>query len=306
MAWDFRTQRIEERNVEKVARRHRWWGNDGRLSASAELVLGRCESAAAPLLQSVAANWPLDRHARATLAQFFAIHSVRGPAWRADYERVSMEAIADVLAQQRWGPELERRAVTEFLGDRMRVEALLKQIPRMASLLASMHWSLVVFEDDLIASCDQPVVVVPLLGDRQIGPIEAVPRAGFMNTVEVRIPLDPSHVLLLTWLDEPDGSGSMVGGFKHAADVNRSTYAQADLHWFYRPGSHPPRISPPMIDTACEPISYDLLPTYSANAARNSRRRAEADNVMRELVESQATDMMRWVTVTHRPSLAPA
>jgi hypothetical protein len=303
MVHDKRTGQTALRNVEKVARRYRWWGPDGTLSTAAEETLGPCESAAALVLGRLVECWPLDRADRATLAQFLAIHTVRGPAWREDFVRISMAAIRDELGRQRWEPELERDAVQEFMGDRMRVEALLKQIPRMASLFASMHWSLVVFDSEWIATCDQPVVCVPLLRAQQIGTIEAIPRAGFLNTAEVRIPLDPAHVLLLTWLDEPDGQ-RIAGQLRHAADVNRSTYEQADRQWFHRPATYAPRIAPPVWDPACYPISYELLPPYSADMAFRARRRGEASRVVQELIDSQAADVLRWVTVSHRDEAA--
>jgi hypothetical protein len=186
----------------------------------------------------------------------------------------------------------------------MRVEALLKQIPRMASLLACMHWSLIALDEPLLASSDQPVVVVPFLAHRQPAPIEALPRAGFLDTVEVRIPIDPQHLLLLSWLDEPDGGDVRRGSFPHAADVNRSTFAQADVEWFYKPGTHPPRLAPPFLEPACEPISYGLLPGYSLNAAYRSRRRTEADRIMRDIIASGVTDTLTWVSVRERTSAA--
>jgi hypothetical protein len=122
-----------------------------------------------------------------------------------------------VLARERWEPAIERGAIELLLGARMRVEALLKQIARMASLLACMHWSLIAFDEPLLASGDQPVVVVPFLGNRQYAPIEALPRAGFLDTIEVRIPIDPQHLLLLSWLDEPEGGDVRRGSCPHAA-----------------------------------------------------------------------------------------
>jgi hypothetical protein len=79
----------------------------------------------------------------------------------------------------------------------------MKQIPRMASLFMSMHWSLVTFPDPLVASCDQPVVCVPLPSGRRM-PIKAMPQTGFMETAEVRFPIDPWRVPLLSWSPQPE------------------------------------------------------------------------------------------------------
>jgi hypothetical protein len=55
-----------------------------------------------------------------------------------------------------------------------------------------------------------------------------------------------------------------------------------------------------LLDRSCEPVSYDVVPGYSLEVARSSRRRSEADAIMKELISSQATDLMRFVVVTAR------
>jgi len=110
-----------------------------------------------------------------------------------------MLAMRDELRRRRWGDRVERLAVSEFMADQPRAEAMLKDIPRVASIFMSMCWSLVTFDQPFIGSGDQPVVWFPLLQPRQRLPIEAIPRSGFMDTAEVRFPVDPWHVLLLTW-----------------------------------------------------------------------------------------------------------
>lgn len=236
-----------------------------------------------------------------------AIHVVRSPGWHQAFRAVSMLAIGDELQRRRWGDEVEHKAVVHFLGDEMRIEAMLKDVSRVASALMSMHWSLIAFDDPLLASCDQPVVCVPRLRDGEQMPIAAMPRTGFLETAEIRFPVSPSLTLLLTWLPAPDQAAVLKGEYRHAADVNRSTHAQADKDWFYRPGSpRPPRISAPLISGACEPISYELVPDYSYNVASASRRRAEADQLMRQLIESGETDVMRFVVVSDRSNSAAA
>jgi hypothetical protein len=121
-----------------------------------------------------------------------------------------------------------------------------------------------------------------------------------MDTAEVRFPLDPWHALMLSWSPQPDLVDPVTGEFRHAADINRSTHGQADRDWFYRPGSRPPLLTPPLLDRSCEPVSYDVVPGYSLEVARSSRRRSEADAIMKELISSQATDLMRFVVVTAR------
>lgn len=182
--------------------------------------------------------------------------------------------------------------------DKLRVQTLLKQVPRVASMLMSMHWSLVMFEEPIIASCDQPMIFVPRLPFWHRLPIQAMPRTGFMETVEVRFPIDACRVPLLSWSQQPDLPAPIPGQFRHATDVNRSTRVQGDRHWFHRPGLHPPLLTPPMLDVSCEPISYDLVPGYSFEEAADSGRRAEADAIMKVLIEANTTDILRFVVVT--------
>jgi hypothetical protein len=167
---------VQERTVSSVAWRPGWWGSSSELAEAAEFLLGRSEDETAPILRELTNRWPLSREDRAALAQFIAIHAVRTPAWRNAYDTVTTLAIHDELDRRRWDPEVEKQAVAELISDRMRVESLLKQIPRMASLFMSMHWSLVQFNDPLLASCDQPVVCVPILEPWQRRPIQAMPR----------------------------------------------------------------------------------------------------------------------------------
>ena len=290
----------ETRAVASVGWRNAWWGADADLSRAAECTLQRSENDSAPILRELEARWPLRRDDRATLAQFMAIHTVRTPAWLETYNAISMEAISEELKRRRWGAEVENAAVREFMGDQLRVEILLKQVPRVASMLMSMQWSLVEFEKPIIASCDQPVIFVPRLPSWQKLPIQAMPRTGFMEIAEVRFPIDPRRVLLLTWSPQPDLAAPIRGEFRHATDVNRSTRAQADRQWFHRPGPRPPLLTPPMLDLSCEPISYELVPGYSFDVAASSRRRAEAHTIMKELIEANTTDTMWFVVVTHK------
>ena len=113
----------------------------------------------------------------------------------------------------------------------------------------------------------------------------------------MRFPIDPSRVLLLSWAPQPDLDSPVSGALRHAADVNRSTAAQADRDWFYRPGTRPPFLGPPVLEASCAPISYDLVPGYSLEAAMGSQRRAGADGLLRELIADGETNALRFVVV---------
>jgi hypothetical protein len=291
------------RRVASVGWRPGWWGSDADLARGVEELLRKTEDRAAPILREIGTRWPLGRDDRAELAQFVAIHVVRGPAWRDAYDMASLNAMSEELRRRRWGDRVERMAFAEFVGDPLRAAAMLKDVPRIGSILMSMCWTLVQFDDLLIGSCDQPVVWYPLLRPQHHVPIRGIPQGGFMDTVEVRFPIDPWRVLLFSWAPQPDIEGPVVGEFRHAADVNRSTNAQTDRDWFYRPGTIPPFLAAPRVDRACEPLSYDLVPGYSHDVAVTSPRRAEADKLMADLIDSGVTDEMRFVVVT-APSAA--
>jgi hypothetical protein len=290
-----------ERRVASVGWRPGWWGSDAALSEEVETILRQTEQKAAPILREIELRWPLGREDRAQMAQFVAIHAVRGPAWRDAYDIASMLAIGEELRRHRWGDRVERLAFAEFVSDPLRAEAMLKDVPRIASILMSMCWSLVKFDEPLLGSCDQPVVWFPLLRPSQRMPVTAIPRSGFMDTIEVRFPLDSRRVLLLTWAPQPDLDEPIAGEFRHAADINRSTQAQAGRDWFYRPGTNPPSLAPPLLDQACEPISLDVVPGYSFEVATTSRRRTEADALLNRLIQSGATNELSFVVVA-RPA----
>ena len=162
------------RRVASVGWRPGWWGPDGALSQNVEELLRETEDRAAPILREVESRWPFVLDDRAQIAQFVAIHVVRGPAWRDAYGVASMQAMSTELRSRRWDDNVERLAFADFVGDPLRAQAMLKDVPRIASILMSMCWSLIRFDDPLVGSCDQPVVWYPLLLPRQTTPIRAV------------------------------------------------------------------------------------------------------------------------------------
>ena len=116
-----------ERRVASVGWRPGWWGSDANLAWDVEAILQRTEDKAAPILRDIETRWPLRREDRAELAQFVAIHAVRGPAWRDAYDVASMLAMGEELRRRRWGDRVERLAFAEFVGDPLRAQAMLKE-----------------------------------------------------------------------------------------------------------------------------------------------------------------------------------
>lgn len=71
---------MKQAGVERDFYRHR--RRDGTYAQVVEETLARFESQALPILRRLGSDWPPDRTVRATLAQFLALHLVRGRGWR--------------------------------------------------------------------------------------------------------------------------------------------------------------------------------------------------------------------------------
>jgi hypothetical protein len=64
-----------------------------------------------------------------------------------------------------------------------------------------MHWSLVAFDRGRLAISDHPVIVWPLDRATSRKPTANDLRAGVIETLEVFVPIGPTHLLLMTWRD---------------------------------------------------------------------------------------------------------
>jgi hypothetical protein len=159
-----------------------------------------------------------------------------------------------------------------------------RQIPRVASLLASMQWVMVAFDDPILITSDQPVVPVPILEPNERREISVLPSTGYLNTIEFRFPVDPRHALLLIWVDGVDPLDPLVGDFDIACDLKRAVRAQADEEWFSTPPGTPQFIRPPFADVAvCSPVAPQLLAGYDRRTVEESIRRRKADAIQRQL-----------------------
>jgi hypothetical protein len=147
-----------------------------------------------------------------------------------------------------------------------------------SGVLASMHWTLVEFPVPLLVTSDDPVVIWPRY---ELAPVpQPTPlTTGLLETLEVRAPISPTHLLLMTWSDGFDDDANRAKGKRHhAKNANAFTRAQADKQWFYMPGTAPVigkrRRFPP--------ISTELIKGYSIDAAANSRRRAAVAGTIKD------------------------
>ncbi len=281
----------EPRDVENVAFRRKWWGHNPVLTQAAEDALWEVENAATDFLRDPVAHWPVGEF-RVTLAQFVAIHVARTAAWRRWFEGTVLETIAENVEQQ---PVLEREIIG--IGERLlrpeaQAEYVFRQILRLASLFASMHWTLVRFDGELLAISDQPVTPVPmgvLNGAARVG---AMPESGFAEIVEIRIPIRPDIALVCSWRDDEDEQSVRTGSHAHACNLNTSTIKQAERGWGRKPGTHAPRLAPPLLQPFSYPLSPQLFPDLTPAAMLRSERRHSANALLRTLIDEDRVDVV--------------
>lgn len=288
----------QPRQIGQVAHRLRWWGTDADVTRKVEAIIGNVESDVTPLLRNPVAHWPPSRDERLALSQFIAIHCVRSPAWRRWTDGTSYEVVAETIKK---APELAPQAaamVQSLLNDVPRVQLQLRQIPRIASLAASMHWTLIEFDDRLLLTGDQPVCPLPFGVEQRPTAITLVPRTGFVRTLEWRLALTPRHALVMSWLDAPDGDPVVQGAFEQASNLNASAATQADTQWFHHPRRVPVQIVAPAMEPSCGPLSVTLFPGYDTAAAERSQRFRKAHDIIVELQGEETNDTIKWVTVT--------
>ena len=294
MRHSVRTGLLTLEGVAGVGRQFDYWGSNRQLSDAVEQSMTGCEATAIRILRSLDTRWPVSDTERVAVVQFVAIHVARTPTFRIFLRRTTEEAI-----EERVRPQVQsaafHTAANVFRGDGMHANALLRQISRIACVLASMQWSLVRFDSDCLITSDQPVVVMPLKATA-ITPASAMPESGFADTIEIRFPVDPRTLLLLSWAESEDHAVPLEGSLDVASNVNCSTRAQAFEEWFFRPGTRPCFLAPPLMQPQIHSAAPYLLPPYGLRAAIKSGRRQAAEALMTQIVEDQdPTDPVRWV-----------
>lgn len=286
----------DRRKPSNVGYRRNFWGQDVALRRQAERMLAEIESDARDVLQRLPENWPLpaELSERAPILRFLAIHVIRTPGWKQLLGRLAERWVLE--HGEEYGGEL---TLEQKLGiarsDQWAVETLSSEIPVLASMFGSMHWTLVSFAEPCLATSDQPLVAIPFWpgGGEEVLPL---PAAGLLHASEYRIALDPEHLLLLTWIDRGDLDPPLRGS-RYAAEVaNRSVRAQADRQWFSRPGVETP-LGAVVLGSREAPTSIapTLLPPYSLRFAMRSWRRREAERHVHEMIDGDVRDELRCV-----------
>lgn len=307
MVHDVETGVRARRGVKAAARRLDWWGREPGLAEAIEKSLSQCEGPALAYLRTLDRRWPVERDAKAVIAQFIAIHVVRTPAFGVLLRDTAEAAIADERARGRIKPEDFEEAAKVFRGERIHAHSLLGQITRIASVLMSMQWIRVQFADGLLITGDQPVVALPWMPEGRQPNMAVMPVGGFLDTMEIRFSVDPQSALIMTWHPDEDAAEGVEGTFSQACNLNNSISRQADKEWFFRPDTVPHQLDPATLQRVVLPISPDLIRGYTPQLARSSPRRRAADQLMQEIVrDNMPRDQIRFVSASREPTAPEA
>jgi hypothetical protein len=275
-----RRRGVKQAGVERDFYRRR--RPDGTYIQDVEETMARLESDAIPVIRDLGNSWPPERTARATLAQFLALQLVRGRGWRGWHDEFigrEVESWQETREPVRPGGPAPSEADIEAVGDALlgdagRLRKMLELVPKVATLLGHMHWTLLRFGRDRLATSDSPVVPWPLAEHtREPGPLPW--SAGIREMVEVRFAVSPRLALLMTWLNEDDRTEPRVAAAHHDRNLNAFVMAQAEREWFHRPG-----MSVRQSSGRLTPLSAELFPDYSGEVVEGSLRRKHADQII--------------------------
>jgi len=245
--------------------------DEGGRDPSFEQAMSGSEGSAMDVLRDIAGRWPLSGDDAAALAEYLGLAVVRSPAFRAWYDRANEEALADPETRASSGlpDDVFDQMAQELRSQRSRIEMMARLISRMATLLGSMHWTLIRFSSPRLAISDNPLVAVPL-SVGYTGPAVGMP-GGVEDLIEVRLPVDPRHLLLLSWIDAPDDTPIVTGRHEWIRGINAATVMQAEQHWMHRPGPTPPHVA-----DASPSLALAIYADAAAQGARDGRRRKAA------------------------------
>jgi len=196
------------------------------------------------------------------------------------------EAYRDGLSEKQF-----RELLLHLTSEAFQVDHMLDLIPKHASLIASMHWTLLKFPEPLLATSDQPVTVMPILPEGVVARVTAMPSSGFVMTEEARFALDPWRALIFTWVNDIDSQRPVLAPDDFAAELNRAVIAQADREWFHHPDRRATRLKQNDLDVeVCGSLGCEVLPEYTTSSALESPRRLHAGRLLQRMIDQQITD----------------
>lgn len=249
------------KRVEDIATRNRAYRRTRPVSGEkiddVEWSLSQLEGNAAPALQALVEKpeWPLRKEEKLKIASLLAMQTLRG---------------AD---GQEWLQKLGRKLHVEMGLERPldtdKFTMVLKLSLSVAAVFGSMQWLLIEFDEPLLATSDEPVVIWPADVTAR-NPADIAPGFELQPLLEVRTPVSPSLAIVMTWVC--DGDERFRGDRDLAANLNALTIGQADRQWFHLPGVD----DIPIAVGALRPVSPHLLPGYGRLVVEHSRLRKAA------------------------------
>jgi hypothetical protein len=275
---------------------------DGSQMDDIEAMLSSLEDVAGPVLKDIVAGTPLTLEHKGVLAQFFGMQMLRGPAFFSAQHLNIEQFVPKALTTAHVTPLLLEQTGGDLVLARQRVVEMYRQPTQMlmtmttvsakvSVVLGSMRWQLLRFDEPLLAYSDQPVVVWPMsVKGYKVAPSE--PTFGPLEALELRVPLSPHLVLLMTWADEPDPPDPAAADEIHAAATNALVIAQADKQWMHRVGGEPP-----VAAGVIRPLSSAFEDRYSADTAKSSRRRAATAAILHKVRKKRFINDIEVVTI---------
>lgn len=278
--------------------RPRFWAQSREAREWVETRLSRVEHLGTTALLDLIVDWPGTQDQQLALAELIGLHLVRNPAGRARFEAAQVPLIQQRLANDDgWDEKSKQQFARLATDDSAWVDSFMSFANRATSLVASTHWTLVEFPAPLLATSDQPVTTMPLLAPGEQVALTALPRGALIDSEELRFPLSPRHLLLMTWLNEP-GFGRVRADEQIAALANRTTIGQADRQWFHHPARKPTTLlASDLSDRGCRPIGAMFVPGYGWQVARDSPRRAHTRHSIEYAIEHQESTIRVTRTV---------
>ena len=217
-------RRLHDQPVENVGTRRRFYERvrpvSGEKINDIEAMLGVGEAKATPLLRPSARDGRCHRNRRFSSPNSSGYQLLRGPRWKAEYEERTQRFLEDY--DERSNAELPAEALDEqgamLMSDSYRLISMFSTALTTATVLGSMHWTLVEFASPLVATSDHPVVLWPGIDSSAPRPVE-IAEVGIMECLEIRLPLSPQHGVLMTWSDRADDDCVRIRGTRGRADV---------------------------------------------------------------------------------------
>jgi hypothetical protein len=251
-----------------------------------EWSLQQAEDVAIPVVRGIVDRWPLGGEDKSKAAQFFALQYLRGPAFKAWHQNF-VDGLADDLRMRdpreiatppddMTHQEAVERYIEHLKSDTYRAVRMLNLVRGTGAIFGSMHWTLVEFAKGSLAASDHPVVVWPLARGTA-RPVANDLDAGLLDTLEVFVPVSPSHLLLMTWLHDKD-SPMIQGVGRQLATASAFVVSNAEKQWFHQPGTDPWLPRGPRA-----PLSRALIPAYGTNMAAGSPRRSQVTDIAKSL-----------------------